>query len=97
MDGTLGEVLLLENLGKQIVIVVDWCFMCYESGESIYHLLYCEVARVMELFFNFFSGVDLVMDRKVRELLMFFFFCFGGGEQEWVCYMMEVFGPICSV
>ena len=38
--------LILDNLRKRHVIVMDWCCMCKKSGEFIdYLLLHCEVAR----------------------------------------------------
>jgi hypothetical protein len=43
---TLGKTLTLDNLRKRGIIVVEWCCMCKQSGESIkYLLLHCEVAR----------------------------------------------------
>jgi hypothetical protein len=34
------------NFRKRPNIVVDWCFMCKKSGETIDHLLlYCKVAK----------------------------------------------------
>jgi hypothetical protein len=42
----LGKVLTLNNSRKRNVVVVEWCCMCKNSGESINHLLICcEVAR----------------------------------------------------
>lgn len=50
--------------------MVDWCWMCKKSGESIGHLLHCEVARdLLNLLFNLFD-VDWIIPRRVRELLM---------------------------
>jgi hypothetical protein len=42
---TLGKILILDNLRKRNIIVLDWCCMCKRIGESIAHLLNCEVAR----------------------------------------------------
>jgi hypothetical protein len=37
---------MLDNLKKRNVVVVEWCYLCRKSGESIDHLLiHCEVAR----------------------------------------------------
>ena len=36
---TLGKILTLENLWYKGVAVVDWCYTCKKSGESVNHLL----------------------------------------------------------
>jgi hypothetical protein len=42
----LGKILTQDNLRKRNVVVIEWCYMCKKSGESIEHLLLnCEVAR----------------------------------------------------
>jgi hypothetical protein len=42
---TLGRIFTLDNLQKRNIIVMEWCFMCKTSGESIDHLfLHCMVA-----------------------------------------------------
>jgi hypothetical protein len=53
----LGKILILDNLRKQNVIVVDLCCMCKKSGKSIdYILLHCKVARdLWSLLFHFFG------------------------------------------
>jgi hypothetical protein len=44
----LVKILTLDNLCKRDIIVVGWCCMCKQSGESINHiLLHCEVARAL--------------------------------------------------
>jgi hypothetical protein len=67
---TLGNILTLDNMCKRGIIVVGWCCMCKQSGESINHLLHCEVAQalwsvVLALFYFtwiMFGGVaDLLM------------------------------------
>jgi hypothetical protein len=41
----LGKILMLDNLRKKNIIVMEWCYMCKRSGKSIDHLLlHCEVA-----------------------------------------------------
>jgi hypothetical protein len=35
----LGKILTMDNLRKQHVIVVDLCYMCKKSEESVNHLL----------------------------------------------------------
>jgi hypothetical protein len=68
---TLGKILTLDNLRKRNAIVVNLCYMCKKSREFIDHLLlHCEVARELwSSLFNLF-GVDWVMPRRVRELLV---------------------------
>jgi hypothetical protein len=52
-------------------VVVKWCCMCKKSGENIYHLLiYCEVARDLLSSILSLFGVDWVMPRRVKDLLV---------------------------
>jgi hypothetical protein len=58
----LGKILTLDDLRKINVIVVEWCYTCKKSEESIDHLLiHCEVAR--DLWSSLFQlfGVAWVM------------------------------------
>ena len=49
----LGKILMIDNLQKQWLVVIDWCCMCKRDGETIDHLLlHCPIARVVE--FGFF-------------------------------------------
>jgi hypothetical protein len=66
----LGHILNTDNLRRRHVIVLDWCYMCKESGESISHLLmHCSAAREVWLFiFNIFS-IQWVMPGGVLDLL----------------------------
>uniref|UniRef100_A0A2N9J333 Reverse transcriptase zinc-binding domain-containing protein n=1 Tax=Fagus sylvatica TaxID=28930 RepID=A0A2N9J333_FAGSY len=66
----LGRILTTDNLRRRHVIVLDWCCMCKESGESISHLLmHCSAAREVWLFiFNIF-GIQWVMPSGVLDLL----------------------------
>jgi hypothetical protein len=67
---SLGKILTLDNLRKRGLIVVEWCYMCKRSGESINHLLlHCEVARTLwSVLFSLF-GVKWVMNERVLDLL----------------------------
>jgi hypothetical protein len=67
---TLGKILTLDNLRKRNIIVMEWCYMCKISGESIDHLfLHCMVAielwrTILQMF-----GVEWVMPRSVKDML----------------------------
>jgi len=67
---TLGKILTLNNLRKRNIIVMEWCFMCKTSGESIDHLfLHCMVATelwrtILQLF-----GVEWVTPGSVKDML----------------------------
>jgi hypothetical protein len=63
----LGKFLTLDNLQKRNVIV-KWCYMCKKCGESIDHLLHCEVAtELWSTLFQLFGG-SWVMPQGVSEL-----------------------------
>ena len=36
---TVEKVLTIGNLWKRCIVVIDWCYMCKDSGETVYHLL----------------------------------------------------------
>jgi hypothetical protein len=66
----MGRIISIDNLRKQRVLVVDWCFMCKRSGESIDHLLlHCPISQELWCFILCLFGVQLVMPRGVKELL----------------------------
>ena len=47
-SAALGKILTLDNLRKQKIIVVDWCYMRKKSWESIDHLLlHCDIASAL--------------------------------------------------
>jgi hypothetical protein len=33
----------MENLCKRHIIVMNWCCMCKKSGETLDHLLHCDI------------------------------------------------------
>jgi hypothetical protein len=65
------KILMLDNLRKKNVVVVEWCYMCKKSGESIDHLLiHCAVAIELWSSILCLFGVDWVMPRWVIDLLV---------------------------
>ena len=50
--------------------ILDWCYMCDSSGESVDHLLlYCSIAfKLLSMVFALF-GIYWVMPKTVVELL----------------------------
>jgi hypothetical protein len=66
----LGRILTLDNLRKRHVIVMDWCYRCKKTGESIdYLLLHCELAIDLWVLVFCLFGIDWVMPKWVVELL----------------------------
>jgi len=66
----LGKILTLDNFRKQHVIVINGCYMCKKTGESVDHLLlHCDVASALwsSLFSRF--GMSWVMPIRVINLL----------------------------
>lgn len=53
----MGQILTIDNLRKQRVLVVDWCCMCKQSGESIDHLLLHCSGTIMVDFQHVWSSV----------------------------------------
>jgi len=55
----LGKILTHDNQRKHNIVVVDWCYMCMKSGESIDHLLLqYDVAQDILSFFYILFGVE---------------------------------------
>ena len=67
---SLGKILTTDNLRKRGIIIMDWCCMYKESGESVNHLfIHCPVASdLWTMYFNLF-GVSWVMPKGVVDLL----------------------------
>ena len=68
-SASLGKILTTDNLHKRRVLVLDWCYMCKNCGESMDHLLlHCPIAcELWSLVFCLF-GIHWVMPQKVIEL-----------------------------
>jgi hypothetical protein len=67
---SLGKVLTIDNLRKRQLVLLDWCCMCKEAGESIDHLfLHCNIARDLWNFVFTLLGLQWVMLCHVVDLL----------------------------
>ena len=66
----LGKILTIDNLWNRHIVVLDWCYMCKRSGESMDHLLlHCLIAyELWSMVFCLFV-IHWVMPYKVIELL----------------------------
>jgi hypothetical protein len=68
-SAALGKILIVDNLRKRHIIIVDKCFLCKRDGESVNHLLlHCDVASTMwnNIFTRF--GMSWVMPSRVIDL-----------------------------
>ena len=66
----LGKILIIDNLRKIKVRIIDWCYMCKCNGESIdYLLLHCLIASDLWSMILVLFGVSWVMPKSVVELL----------------------------
>ena len=66
----MDRILTTDNLRRRKVIIIDWCCMCKNSGESPSHLLlHCPVAREIWNFIFSLFGLKWVMPKEVRGLL----------------------------
>uniref|UniRef100_A0A2N9FIH8 Reverse transcriptase zinc-binding domain-containing protein n=1 Tax=Fagus sylvatica TaxID=28930 RepID=A0A2N9FIH8_FAGSY len=66
----LGCILTTDNLRRRHVIVLDWCCMSKESGESISHLLlHCSAAMEIWSFMFSIFGIQWVMPGGMLDLL----------------------------
>jgi hypothetical protein len=66
---SLGKILTLDNLRRRQVIVVNRCCLCELDGESVDHLLHCEVARALWNTILSRFGLSWVMPNKVVDLM----------------------------
>lgn len=70
MDGCLREDLTTDNLGKQGIIVIDWCYMCKTSGEPVFHFfLHCPIVYELWTMVRSLVGLLWVMLQRVIDLL----------------------------
>uniref|UniRef100_A0A2N9G614 Uncharacterized protein n=1 Tax=Fagus sylvatica TaxID=28930 RepID=A0A2N9G614_FAGSY len=66
----MGRILTTDNLRRRHVIVLDWCCMCKENGETISHLLlHCSAAMEIWSFMFSIFGIQWVMPGGVLALL----------------------------
>ena len=67
-SASLGKI-LTDNLHKRHVLVLVWCYMCKNCGESVDHLLlHCPIACELWLLVLFLFGIHWVMPLKVIGL-----------------------------
>jgi hypothetical protein len=68
----LRKILIMDNLRKWHVIVIDWCCMCKRGVETVDHLfLHYEIVSVVWRVVFSHLGLACVMPRRVTN----FFFC----------------------
>ena len=68
-SASLGKILTTNNLRKQRVLVLDWCYMCKNCEESMDHLLlHCPIACELCSLVLCLFGIHWVMPHKAIEL-----------------------------
>ncbi len=66
----LGKTLTTDNLRKQGIIIMNWCFMCKSHGENVNHLLlHCVVAWEPWSMILCLFGIAWVMPYSRMEML----------------------------
>ena len=66
----LGKCLMIDNLRKRKVWILDWCYMCKCNGELVDHLfLHCSVAMDLWSMVLSLFGISWVMPKFVVRLL----------------------------
>ena len=94
----LGKILTFDNLRKRCIIIVDWCYMCRRSGESVDHLLlhypiaYEQQTMVWSLF-----GLHWVMPQRVLDVLASWQGTFGRHHNEAVWIARFIFFFFISI
>ena len=75
----LGKILTLKNLWYKGVAVIDWCYMCKKSEESVNHLLlHCPIAYELWSMVWTLFGLLWVMPHWVFDLFSSWQGSFGG-------------------
>jgi hypothetical protein len=64
----LGKILTVDNLRKRKIIIVGRCYLCKRDGESVDHLLHCDVASTLWNHVLSWFGMSWVMPRIVIDL-----------------------------
>ena len=68
-SASLGKILTTDNIRKRRALILDWCYMYKNCGESEDHLLlYCPIACELWLLVFCLFGIHWVMPQKVIEL-----------------------------
>ncbi len=90
----LGKILTVDNLRKRGLILVEWCCLCKQSGESVNHLLlHCShVQEHWSMVFGLF-GIQWVMPYSVRAL----FDCWQGCFRNHQCIGIWRLIPHCVI
>jgi len=71
--------------------VVDWCYMCKRDGESVDHLLHCEVACALWSVFFSCIGLSCVAPRRVADLCA----CWWTGGSVWSVVVWKMVLSCC--
>ena len=89
-SAALGKCLMIDNLRKMKVLILDWCYMCKCNGESVdYLFLHCPVAMDMwAMVFGWF-GVSWVMPQSVVGFLACWQGSFGHHRNGYIWLMVS--------
>jgi len=66
----LGKILTLDSLRKRHVIVIDICYMCKKTGESVDYLIHCDVTYTLCSYLLSCFGLSWVMPIRIIDLLV---------------------------
>lgn len=89
---TLGKTLIINNLWKRGIVIVDCCFMCKRHGENVPRLfLHCVVAHELWPLILCVFGVVWVMPSSVMEQLT----CWEGSSGKHVNGRIRKVVPLC--